>query len=88
MADLFARKYDDKVVLYWNYLGRRSGDVRRRVPVYVATTNNFAAGGEDEWQVVGYADEQTERYSVDLSKLPKSSFYKFSVGGLSRWWKP
>ena len=88
MADLFARKYDDKVILYWNYLGRRSGDVRRLAPVYVATTNNFATGGEDKWQIVGWADEQTGQYSVDLCKLPKSSFYKFSVGGLSRWWKP
>jgi len=90
LTDLYARKYDDKVTLTWNYHGKSGA--KRKVPVYVSTTNHFATGSPDQWLLSGYADADAGYYLVDLSKLPKSDFYKFAVGdadeALTRWWKP
>ena len=59
------------------------------VDIYVAATNNFKEGGNDDWIKIGTVSSEQEKYIVDLSTLPNSELYKFVVKSpnnhLNRW---
>lgn len=84
IMDMDAFPYDDKAVLKWTCL-----EDGVPVKVFAAVTNNFKAGGKDEWIEVGKALSEDESYTVDLKRLPESSFYKFVLetpgSTLNRW---
>lgn len=80
-------RYGESVVLQWNVYNDRT-----QVDIYVATTNNFKNGGSDKWTKVACVPASDGRYTVDLSQLSKSSFYKIVVAAphnhLSAWYVP
>jgi len=62
----------------------QDGDVK----VHVATTNNFADGGEDEYQLMGKFPLKNRAAAVDAGSMP-SDFYKVVLEGanntVNRW---
>ena len=79
--------YDDKVVLSWRSYTKKAPPVT----IYAATTNQFSTGGKDTYIELAKLPAGTTSYTVDLRKLPTSSFYKFVVvaphNHLNRWLK-
>lgn len=77
--------YDKTVELTWTCLNKKA-----EVTVYAASTNNFKTGGRDEWIKVGTVPARAGKYSVDMTQLPESGFYKFVLetpnGTLNRWY--
>ncbi|MDD6253759.1 MAG: alkaline phosphatase family protein [Candidatus Cryptobacteroides sp.] len=77
--------YDNTVELTWECLNEDA-----TVSVWATTTNNFKIGAKDEWVKIGETNASDESYSVDLSSLPESDFYKFVIetpnGSLNRWY--
>ncbi len=75
----------DNVELRW-----KSVNGRARVKVWAAAGNNFKEGGKDKWIKVGSVRAKAGSYTVDLSKLPKSTFYKFVLEAphnhLNKWY--
>lgn len=84
IMDMEVHPYDSTVTLTWTCLERNVA-----VRVFAAVTNDFKSGGRDEWIEVGEALSQDESFSVDLTSLPESDFYKFVAetpdGSLNRW---
>ena len=85
-TDIFglkAKTYDDQLLLTWDHQGKRS-----MAKIYIATTNNFATGGKDNWIEVGEVPAASGRASIDMSKY-KSEFLKVVVATpfttLTRW---
>lgn len=76
--------FDNHVTLSW-----QSEKPKTPVTIYMATDNEFAQGGKDEWIKVATTKEQS--YAIDLSKYPKSKLYKFVVEApnnkVTRWLK-
>lgn len=78
-------RYENKVKLSWDYY-------HPNVPVtiYASATNHFKDGGKDTWIEVGKTEAGKGYDWVDLSRLEKSKFYKFTVvaphNHLSRWY--
>ena len=68
----------------------KSVNGKARVNVWAATGNNFKEGGKDIWIKVGTVRSGTGAFTVDLSKLPDSKFYKFVLEAphnhLNRWY--
>lgn len=86
IMDMEVQPYDSTVTLTWTCLERGVP-----VKVFAAVTNDFKSGGRDEWIEVGEALSQDESFSVDLTSLPESDFYKFVAetpdGSLNRWFQ-
>ena len=86
IMDMEVHPYDSTVTLTWTCLERNVA-----VRVFAAVTNDFKSGGRDEWIEVGEAPSQDESFSVDLTALPESDFYKFVAetpdGSLNRWFQ-
>ena len=78
--------YDNNVTLEWD-----SYSSREKAEIYVATTNNFREGGEDDWIKLAEVPAKSNRYMVDLNRIPSSKFYKFIVktsnNSIGRWLK-
>lgn len=87
ICDLKTMPYDDKVVLSWRSYTKKAPPVT----IYAATTNQFSTGGKDTYIELAKLPAGTTSYTVDLRKLPTSSFYKFVVvaphNHLNRWLK-
>ena len=85
IMDLDILPYDNSVELSWVCL-----DKDAEITVWATPTNNFKSGGKDEWTKIGEARASEERYTVDLSSLPESKFYKFVLetpnGSINRWY--
>ena len=83
--DLQTKTYDDKLYLTWQHKGKKT-----MAKVYIATTNNFASGGNDDWVEVCEVPAAAGKASIDLSKY-KSDFRKVVVAtpytSLTRWVK-
>lgn len=86
IMDMDAMPYDSTAVLTWTCI-----DDKADVDVYAAVSNKFMEGGHDEYVKVGTVPASAEKYSVDLTKLPKTDFYKFVLdapdNSLNRWYK-
>lgn len=74
ICDLRVMPYDNEARLTWRVYGKKVP-----VTVYAATTNDFKTGGKDEYVKVCELPAGATSYTVDLGKLPPSSFYKFVV---------
>ena len=78
--------YANNVTLEWD-----SYSSREKAEIYVATTNNFREGGEDDWIKLAEVPAKSNRYMVDLNRIPSSKFYKFIVktsnNSIGRWLK-
>lgn len=87
ICDLKTMPFDDKVVLSWRSYTKKAPPVT----IYAATTNQFSTGGKDTYIELAKLPAGTTSYTVDLRKLPTSSFYKFVVvaphNHLNRWLK-
>lgn len=83
--DLTATGYDNTATLTWRHSGARS----TLATIYIATTNDYAIGKSDVWTPVTTLPAREGRLNIDLSRYPKSDFYKFVVRTpsttLSRW---
>lgn len=79
------RPYDTTVTLSWTCLNDAA-----EVTVLASPTNNFKTGGKDEWIEVGKVSASEENFTVDLTALPESTFYKFVLetpnGSLNCWY--
>ena len=68
----------------------KSVNGKARVNVWAAAGNIFKEGGKDIWIKVGTVRSGTGAFTVDLSKLPDSKFYKFVLEAphnhLNRWY--
>lgn len=77
--------FDNTVKLSWTSLNDDA-----EVTVLASPTNNFKTGGKDGWIEVGKVSASAETYTVDLTALPESKFYKFVLetpnGSLNRWY--
>ena len=82
---LTATGYDNSAKLTWQHSGARS----TLATVYIATTNDFASGKRDAWTPVATLPARDGHLTIDLSRYPKSDFYKFVVRtpttALTRW---
>ena len=76
---------DSAAVLTWECLNKGA-----EVTVWASPTNEFKTGGKDEWAEVGKVSAAAQTYTVDLTTLPPSSFYKFVLetpnGSLNQWY--
>lgn len=73
---LKSEPYDSTVKLTWkNY--KKTGPIS----IYAAASNKFKEGGKDEWIHLADLPAGSTTYTVDLTTLPKSKFYKFVVTG-------
>ncbi len=63
-------------------------DQNGEVKVYVATTNNFKTGGNDDYHLIKQIPVRDGHVTIDLHSLP-SAFYKFYLSGkynsVNRW---
>ena len=82
--DLQTMPYDNTVGLSWKCYSENVP-----VTVYVAVTNKFKEGDEDEWIKLVTLPAGKRSYTVDLQALPESKFYKFVIvapgNHLNRW---
>lgn len=78
---------DKQVTLHWKSVRNQA-----RVRVWASLSNHFKEGGKDEWVPVGIVRAGAESFTVDLSRLPKSSFCKFVLEAphnhIGRWYLP
>ena len=85
IMDMSTASAGGKVELKWKSVRNRA-----RVKVWAAASNNFKEGGKDEWIKVGSVRAGAGSYTVNLSKLPESNFYKFVLDAphnhLNRWY--
>lgn len=85
MTNLYATKYDNHVVLTWKPYSPST-----YAAIYATPTNNYATGGADVWKKIGTVKVSEGSFVVDMTRLPKSKFYKFEVATpdshLTRWW--
>ena len=77
--------WDNSVKLIWQCLNKNA-----QVTVWATPTNNFKTGGVDQWTKLGTVPASAENYTVDMTLLPESNFYKFVLetpnGTLNRWY--
>lgn len=85
MMEMDIMPYDNTVDIRWECLNKRA-----QVNVWASVSNHFKEGGKDEWIKIGTVPAKSEKYTVDLSRLPASTFYKFVLetpnGTLNRWY--
>lgn len=86
IMNMDARKYGKDVELSWTCL-----EDDAEVTVYASPTNNYKDGFQDDWIRIGTSPASSEKFIVDLTKLPESTFYKFVLetpnGNLNRWYQ-
>ncbi|MEX2230918.1 MAG: alkaline phosphatase family protein [Cyclobacteriaceae bacterium] len=75
LADLKAEKTEGKILLRWKSLDSQGS----KAEIFLAETNNFKEGGEDEYRKVGETEINEENYTIDLQN--NSKFYKVLVKG-------
>lgn len=82
--DMQTMPYDDKVSLTW-----KSYSDDAPVTLFAASSNTYKEGKEDEWIRLATVPAGQKEYTVDLSALPASKFYKFVLATpnnhLNRW---
>ena len=85
IMEMEIRPYDKSVILSWESLNDSA-----EVTVWGTSTNNFKTGGKEEWKELGKVKASDRTFTVDLSALPESKFYKFVLetpnGSLNRWY--
>ncbi len=86
IMDMDLCPYDSTVVLSW-----KSVNPKAEVNVWATPTNKFRQGGHDEWTKMGSVASAAETFTIDLTALPASDFYKFVLetpnGSLNRWYE-
>lgn len=86
IMEMYSVPSDSTVVLTWTSLNDKA-----EVTVLASPTNNFKTGGKDEYIEIGTVPASAECYTIDLTDLPASEFYKFVLetpnGSLNRWYK-
>ncbi len=74
---------DGSIDLTWKAI-----DKKGKAKIWLATTNNFETGGKDTYQLIKQVAVDTEKATIDVSKLP-SQFYKIVIempyNTLNRW---
>lgn len=80
LADLRAEKKGDQIVLHWKNLSKSKSD---KLEIYIASTNHFKEGGEDEYKKAGEAELQQENYTLKYG--PGSKFHKILVKAPHNW---
>ncbi|HEX6892921.1 MAG TPA: alkaline phosphatase family protein [Chryseolinea sp.] len=70
LADLHAEKNDNKVVLTWTAVDKSSSE---NAEIYVSETNNFKAGGKDDYKKVGEIPVSQETFDLNVDG---GNFYK------------
>lgn len=84
LQELDVFPYDSTVVLKWEAIRKDAP-----VEIWASATNHFKDGGKDDWINVGQARSGDESFTVNLSNLPESDFFKFVVETphttLNRW---
>ncbi|MGL4851915.1 MAG: alkaline phosphatase family protein [Phocaeicola sp.] len=84
IKDLRTTHFDQSVTLHWESITKKE-----KATIYVATSNHYKEGKEDKWIKLGEVAAKDAKYTVDLSNLPESKFYKFVVqtpnNQLNRW---
>lgn len=82
--ELKTKPYDETVTLTWTCYSPRE-----QATIYMATTNRFKEGGQDDWVKVATVPAKNGTYTIDLKPYPSSKFYKFVVATphhhLTRW---
>lgn len=82
--DMRTMPYDDKVSLTWNCYSDHAP-----VTIFASSSNTYKEGKEDPWIELATVPAGQKEYTVDLSKLPTSTFYKFVLvtpnNHLNRW---
>lgn len=66
---------EGKLRLSW-----KSFDPKKKVKIWLSTTNKFAAGGKDEYKLMGKIKGGKEEFWIDISESP-SDFYKIVIEG-------
>ena len=86
ISDMQAIPYDGKAVLSWECY-----EPDTEVNVYAATANEFRTTGHEDWIKLATVKASDKTYTVDLSALGESDFYKFALETehecLNRWLK-
>ena len=73
----------DKIHVQWKALKKRG-----KAKIWLATTNNFKTGGNDEYKMVGKTRLKKEEFKIDVSNI-SSKFYKIVIetpGNLMNRW--
>ena len=85
ICNLQVLPYDETVLLTWDCYTKDA-----QTTIYAAASNHFKEGGKDEWMKIGTTKSDACKYNIDLTKLPKSKFYKFVVvtpnNHINRWY--
>lgn len=74
ISNMKAMPYDKTAVLTWD-----SAVDGKAVTVYGAAANDYKATGQENWKELGTVKSGNETYTVDLSILGDSDFYKFAL---------
>lgn len=86
ISNMDAKPYDNKAVLSWD-----SAISGKDVAVYAAKANDYKTTGKEDWTKLVTVKSESETYTVDLSELGDSDFYKFALVTehecLNRWLK-
>ncbi|MEO5890818.1 MAG: alkaline phosphatase family protein [Ferruginibacter sp.] len=84
VADLMASRTDSQLVVTWKAIAKKG-----KAKIWLATTNAFKTGGSDNYQLIKETDISKEQQTIDLGKIPASSFYKIVLetpdNFLNRW---
>jgi predicted AlkP superfamily pyrophosphatase or phosphodiesterase len=74
---------DGKLQLQWKAMAKKG-----KVKIWVATTNRFKEGGQDDYQLLAQVPLEQEKAEVDVQQLPQG-FYKIVLEGpnnmVNRW---
>jgi hypothetical protein len=82
-TDIKANVVNGKLLVQW-----KKGNIKGDAKIWLTTTNNFKAGGIDEYHLMKTVSLSKEKAEIDISKYP-SSFYKVvietPINYLNRW---
>lgn len=86
ISNMNAVPYDSKAILTWD-----SAISGKDVTVYAAKANDYKTTGKEDWTELATVKSETGTYTVDLTALGDSDFYKFALVSehecLNRWLK-
>ena len=79
ISNMSAIRRGNTIEVTWKALAKKG-----RMTVQLATTNNFATGGTDDYSTVGEVDVSKQRFVIDLGR-ETSSFYKVVLQSPDNW---
>ncbi|GGW42714.1 alkaline phosphatase family protein [Arenibacter certesii] len=75
LANATAVLNGNELILTWSAF-----QPKQEMAIWIATTNNFAEGGTDNYKLMAKVDASVEKAVIDLSEIP-SKFYKVVLSG-------